>query len=63
MGEGCHDIARLVLKYISFISEYFIYFTSHVYLVLIARSKSLPALLRFIKFLSSFVSQHGSLEV
>ena len=56
MGEGCHDIARLVLKYISFISEYFIYFTLHVYLVLIARSKSLPALLRFIKFLSSFVS-------
>jgi hypothetical protein len=63
MGEGCHDIARLVLKYIRFISEYFIYFTLHVYLVLIARPKSLPALLRFIKFLPSFVSQHGSLEV
>ena len=38
MGEGCHDIASLVLKYISFISEYFIYFTLHVYLVLNSRS-------------------------
>ena len=27
MGEGCHDIAKFSTKYISFMSDYFIYST------------------------------------